>query len=749
MKKTFLSFSILLALSTLLFAGSLSFSEEVLSGPEKAALNPEFIQYLQTLETFGTLGHEPGEPFFGLIPSPLDRSHLKGKSIFKIEESSALPRGYDLRTHGKVTSVKAQGSCGSCWAFAAYGSLESNFLPGEEWDFSENHMKNTHGFDWDSCEGGNADISTAYLARGSGPVSESDDPYNPVSPYSPPGLLARKLIQNVLTLPDRSGPLDNDDMKQAVMTYGGVYTTMYYADAYFNPAQNTYYFTGSSYGNHGVVIVGWDDDFDKGKFRSTPAGNGAFIIKNSWGPSWGDSGFFYLSYYDSNVGIENRAFIKGSDPSQYRIYQHDPLGWTSSWSYGTPTTGWFANVFTAAANDTLTAVSFFTTSSDATYEVSVYTGVTSGPTTGSFAGSQSGARSFPGYHTIALDSSVDLSAGQKFSIVVKVEIPDSGYPYPIPVESYHPGYSSGATANPGESFISSKGTSWKDITSFAGEEDTNVCIKAFTTSFSETVSPPSVLSGPISGTTGTIYTYSTGGASSGLGHSVQYLFDWGDGTTSGWLAEGAVSASKTWKSSETFPVKVKARCTTHTSVESTWSPALSVTVTGEDIYFGIQPQEGTVGTDITLTGDAFGSKKGKVFLGGTALKVLTWGNETIQCRLTKTVPPGSYDIRVQRGDGSSETEKNGFVVKLPDIQSITHDHGTEGIEITLRGKHFGGSKGKVYVESKSCRVISRSVAPATGEETFIFLFPKKLPLGSHRITLTSKVGSDTWSLSIE
>jgi len=73
-------------------------------------------------------------------------------------------------------------------AFATYGSLESNLLPDATWDFSENNLKNTHGFDWSYCDGGNGDISTAYLARWNGPITETDDPYNASSGTSPSGL---------------------------------------------------------------------------------------------------------------------------------------------------------------------------------------------------------------------------------------------------------------------------------------------------------------------------------------------------------------------------------------------------------------------------------------------------------------------------------------------------------------------------------------------------------------------------------
>jgi Zn-dependent metalloprotease len=92
----------------------------------------------------------------------------------------------------------------------------------------------------------------------------------------------------------------------------------------------------------------------------------------------------------------------------------------------------------------------------------------------------------------------------------------------------------------------------------------------------ETVSTPRVPSGPNIGFNGASYTYSTGGASSNVGHSIQYFFDWGDGTNSGWLPVGTTSASKSWASGGTYTVKAQARCATHTSTVSSWSGTFSV-----------------------------------------------------------------------------------------------------------------------------------------------------------------------------
>lgn len=96
--------------------------------------------------------------------------------------------------------------------------------------------------------------------------------------------------------------------------------------------------------------------------------------------------------------------------------------------------------------------------------------------------------------------------------------------------------------------------------------------------FSEIISTPNTPSGAVNGAIGTAYTYSTGGALLSSDEPVQYLFDWGDGTNSGWLPAGQTNATKLWLSTGTFLVKAEARCSIHPSVESNWSDPLTVTI---------------------------------------------------------------------------------------------------------------------------------------------------------------------------
>lgn len=86
--------------------------------------------------------------------------------------------------------------------------------------------------------------------------------------------------------------------------------------------------------DHDVAIVGWDDNYSRDNFNKKPAGDGAWIIRNSWGADWGDGGYFYMSYYDSYAGSNVTAFHNTQATDNYsRIYQYDPLGNISAMGY--------------------------------------------------------------------------------------------------------------------------------------------------------------------------------------------------------------------------------------------------------------------------------------------------------------------------------------------------------------------------------------------------------------------------------
>lgn len=372
--------------------------------------------------------------------------------------SANLSASFDLRTYGWVTPVKDQGNCGSCWAFATYGSLESATLKqkGISEDFSENHLKNYHGFDWSPCEGGDDLISLAYLSRGAGPVDEISDPYQPYDDRPSPGGVPRYAVNQALWF-------DTDpEMKSALMNYGALFTSMYWNPAFFNPQTNTYYYRGRVSSNHCVTIVGWDDN----KIVPGAPTRGAWLAKNSWGTTFGEQGYFWLSYADGTGGNLGVSFSKVTAPYG-RTYNHDKFGLVQSWNvpYG-------MNAFTARANESLKAVGFYTLLDGASYEINVYDTFQNGRLT-NLLSTQTGTFPIQGYHVVQLPTPVRLKAGDQFYVMLKVI---NGGAYPMASDGRLLGYSSQATASPGESYGSFDGQTWQDLNPY--DSSANLCIKA-------------------------------------------------------------------------------------------------------------------------------------------------------------------------------------------------------------------------------------------------------------------------------
>ena len=369
-------------------------------------------------------------------------------------------------------------------------------------DFSEFHMgyqlsssSSSTGFDRNYDDGGSFSMAAAYLTRGSGPVYEWQAPYENISSASYGSFTPALKVNEIIFIPERKNALDNQAIKQAVIDYGAVSASYLSADEYYSNDQTSFYLpddydagrapAGSApvvSTQHAIAIVGWDDDYAKENFPVQPAGNGAFLCKNSWGKDFADNGYFYISYYDGFLGMQefSMAFGKVSDDNTYsRIYQYDPLGATTAFGYNDEL--YCANVFPEngqklVRKEQLGSVSFYTYDNNYNYEVYI---VSSFKNQNSFQKLPSPAASgncrYAGYHTVDFARPVTLKAGTRFAVVIKLWSRTGAKTY---FEAPLNGTSSRATASDGESYISHHGDIWTDFNTYL--LNTNVCIKAFT-----------------------------------------------------------------------------------------------------------------------------------------------------------------------------------------------------------------------------------------------------------------------------
>jgi C1A family cysteine protease len=456
--------------------------------PQPGPLNPAFVEAL----------HKPLAGVFGKLPNPV-KVHL-GAAAEARAARLALPPAYDLRAQGRLTVIKDQGFYGTCWAFANLAAVESRLLPGQRRDFSEDNLVTRSGYgpfaDGLYNAGGWDFMAVAYLTRWAGPVRERDDPYH--TPVPPKTKVVRKHVQGVVMLPGRTGVLDNDLIKQMVMQNGALSVGMFYDDGFFSfdssstdaTATATYYcsvaagetFNGNDVGeNHGVDIVGWDDTFPAARFAGSsagaPPGDGAFLVRNSWGAGWGDHGYFWVSYYDRSFAFDDMTSYSRVEPtSNYsRNYQYDTLGWTTSFSYPgvpDPSVAWAANRFTAKGNERIVAEGFYAPAAGSQYQV------WAGPTLRSLTLRGTGTIDLPGFATIDLATPLTVRTGKTFVVAVRLDTP--GDAQPIAIEARAKSFGAHAVAKAGQSFMRyGDRDGWVDLASDPSTRNANVCLKAY------------------------------------------------------------------------------------------------------------------------------------------------------------------------------------------------------------------------------------------------------------------------------
>ena len=399
-----------------------------------------------------------------------------GGSMAAKRQPLPLPARYDLREDGAGPWIRDQGDQNTCWAFASVTALETSMKEEERIPLSADHMIHKNSAGLAAAAGGDYSLSWAYLLSWQGPAAEADDPYG--DHVSPEGLSPVCHVQTVKLL----GEKDYDAIKRAVYETGGVQSSLYTAMVsdrddthYYRKETGAYWYNGDEKPNHDVVIIGWDDHYSRDNFNQPPEGDGAFICANSWGGEFGDDGYFYVSYYDTNIGIHNILYSGIESADNYdHIYQADLCGWVGQLGYGKES-AFFANIYTAEEKEELEAVGFYATGENTSYQVYTVTDAEGSSQFGRRRKVASGEVANAGYYTVLLDKTMTLEAGERFAVIVEITTP--GAIHPVAIEYSSPDKGLTVDLSDGEGYISYRGSSWERVET---EQNCNVCLKAYT-----------------------------------------------------------------------------------------------------------------------------------------------------------------------------------------------------------------------------------------------------------------------------
>jgi hypothetical protein len=248
------------------------------------------------------------------MPEP-DVNVLRKPSASKL--SLTKLSAIDWRDNGGnyVSPIQNQASCGSCWAFSAVAGLESEIAiaastPGTFLDLSEQIVL--------SCETGSDGCNGGYIYNAAEFLKDNGTAEEDCFPYTATNNSCSNACSDWRT---RARHIDSytyidqtPDALRAAVVNGPVVVGFYvYADFKNNYGSGVYeYASGTRQGGHAVLIVGYQD---------TPGqyGGGYFIVKNSWGATWGEQGYFRIGYSQVTNVVQF-----GADAVQYHIGNSGP-----------------------------------------------------------------------------------------------------------------------------------------------------------------------------------------------------------------------------------------------------------------------------------------------------------------------------------------------------------------------------------------------------------------------------------------
>lgn len=315
----------------------------------RTSLQKAGVTWTMSATTMTALTEDERELRLGVpLPEGVDPEHLeddkeanRAAAIGARAQDAGAPTSFDLRNVGGasyVTPVRDQGNCGSCVAFGTTGALEgvsrySSRTPALPVILSPAHLFYCYGWDAGArCSTGWWPDQAYNACRDGGVTFEDYYPYTAGDQHCT-GLntdwvnrRAKVAAWNLLTN-------NASAMKQHISTYGAISACFVVYQDFFSYRSGVYrHVSGGVAGGHCITLIGYDDS------------RGCWIGKNSWGPGWGDSGFFAIAYGECNIETYQVCGATGVNlrwwnPNQQILGLWNNDSDSNTWAYGSAR-GW-------------------------------------------------------------------------------------------------------------------------------------------------------------------------------------------------------------------------------------------------------------------------------------------------------------------------------------------------------------------------------------------------------------------------
>ena len=410
---------------------------------------------------------DTSNPYSYKIPGAKEAAQKNAKAPSRSAKSS-FPAQYDSRNYGFVTPVRNQGQTGTCWAHSTMAAIESyelaNGISDSTVNYSESHLvwfalnpKDESGqsnandgtnLGADAYEyGGNRMDSAITLANTEGINNDADYPLYPYDDEQYPFTESDRYTHSSgRGIKDAEFLETADEIKQAIISNGGVTTSFCYAQQFEKSVYESghryysYYCDTAYQSNHAVTAVGWDDNYPASRFKTDPGSDGAWLIKDSWGTGSKDNGYFWISYADASLD-EFTSFSTLSLEENYKNYSYTgitPVQLLSCTKY--------SNIYTSSGYELISTVGILNYTPEANYTVKIYKNPgTTNPESGTLAGTATRYLKNTGYYTFEFND-IPLNPSEKFAVVVSAS---SSNTFWVALESSGAG---AYTAHEGESF---------------------------------------------------------------------------------------------------------------------------------------------------------------------------------------------------------------------------------------------------------------------------------------------------------